>query len=140
MAEGIDYRPVGTVVVTFDGTAYTLKRPKLKQYSYFRDQIRELSVTAVDKLTALRDETEAAEEDSDEKARLELELTHKTSSTYELTSVPWLKEVFGQLGDKPLPEDHEEWPAWLAADMTIPQQIRTHWATVPLAPGAKGTN
>ena len=137
--DGIELNPLGTVTVTLDGKDYTLQRPKLRQYRYFRDQIRELSVSAVEHLTQLRERLEASEEGSEEFKSLEAEINKVSQNSFELTSVPWLKEVFDQLGN-PLPEDHEDWPAWLAADQSIPSKIITHWRTVPLAPGAKGTN
>jgi hypothetical protein len=42
--------------------------------------------------------------------------------------------VFVQLSD-PLPEDSDEWPAWLATDPTLPSQIIGHWQAHPKASG-----
>ncbi len=137
MKEGIEFSPMGTVTVTLDGKDYVLKRPKLRQYRHYRDQIRELSTQAVETLSELREKLEKAK--GKEAEAIEEEVAHVAANSFELTSIPWLKSAFEELGD-PLPDDHEDWPAWLAADTSIPTRIITHWRTVPLAPGAKGTN
>ncbi len=138
MAEGITFNPTGTVTIDI-GKPYVLKRPKLREYRYFRDLIRELSIEAVDTMNGLQKDLEGVEEGTAEFSELESEIRHIGANSFELTSIPWLKSVFEQLGD-PLPDDHEEWPAWLAADQTIPTKIINHWRDVPLAPGEAGTN
>lgn len=139
MKEGIDFSPLGTVTITLDGKDYVLRRPKLRQYRHYRDKIRELSMQAVDTLADLREQLDKAKDGSKEFEALQTEVQDVSQNSFELTSVPWLKDAFEQLGD-PLPDDHEDWPAWLAADQSIPTKIINHWRTVPLAPGAKGTN
>ena len=52
---------------------------------------------------------------------------------YEMTG-PILAEMFAQLGD-PLPDDPDDWPAWLAADSTLPGEILKHWRNHPKASG-----
>lgn len=136
MAEGIAFNETGTITLTIDNQPYGLRRPKLGQFRYFRDQIRELSVAAVAELQELKDRMDQAE--GAEADQLEIEFRSASANTFTMTSVPWLTKVFEQLGD-PLPDDYEEWPSWLA-DPTIPSKIIDHWRTVPLAPGAKGTN
>lgn len=140
MAEGITFDPLGTVTVTLDGSKpYVLGRPKLRQFRKYRDLIRTLTTEAADKLIAKREELDAMKDSDPKYEKLSEEIQEITYNSFLLTSIPWLKEVFEDLGD-PLPEDHDEWPAWLATDQSIPSQIITHWRTVPLAPGAKGTN
>jgi len=140
MTEGITFDPMGTVTVTFDDKAYVLGRPKLKQYTHHRDQIRNLAITAVAKLEEMQAKLETLKEGGPAFEKLTIEITATSRSSFLLTSVPWLIAVFKDLGVDPLPEDWDDWPAWLAADQTIPTQILNHWSTVPLAPGAKGTN
>jgi len=48
-----------------------------------------------------------------------------------------VKEIFSQLGD-PLPDDIEEWPAWLATDVRLPGALLAHWKTHPKASGPNG--
>ena len=124
MAEGITFDPMGTVTVTIAEKSYVLGRPKLRQFRHHRDQIRNLSHTAMDKLVAMREKLEATDEEDPKYAKLATEVEEATHNAFLLTSVPWLKEVFSELGD-PLPDDHDDWPAWLAADATIPSQIST---------------
>ena len=33
--EGIEFNPIGTIDVTFDGTTYHLGRPKMRQFKHF---------------------------------------------------------------------------------------------------------
>ncbi len=137
MSEGITFDPMGTVTVTLEDKAYVLGRPKLRQYRHHRDEIRTLSKSAVSAFEEMQEKLETLKGDAFEK--LSTEITEVSRNSFLLTSVPWLKAVFTDLGD-PLPDDEDDWPAWLAADQTIPTQIIEHWRTVPLAPGAKGTN
>ncbi len=140
MSEGITFDPMGTVTVTFDDKGYVLGRPRLRQYQHHRDEIRFLSTTAITKLEEMQEKLKTLKEDGPAFEKLTTEMTAVSRSSFLLTSVPWLISVFKDLGVDPLPEDWDEWPAWLAADQTIPTQIIDHWRTVPLAPGAKGTN
>ena len=135
----ITFDPMGTVTVTLEDKAYVLGRPKLKQYRHHRDQIRTLAIDAVAELEEMQTKLETLKEGGPAFEKLTIEITEISRNSFLLTSVPWLKAVFTDLGD-PLPDDEDEWPAWLAADQTIPTQILNHWSTVPLAPGAKGTN
>jgi hypothetical protein len=127
------------VTVTLEDKERVLRRPKLRQYRHHRDQIRSLSATAITKLEAMQEKLETLKEGGTAFEKLTTEITEVSRNSFLLTSVPWLKAVFEDLGD-PLPDDEDDWPAWLAADQTIPTQIIEHWRTVPLAPGAKGTN
>ena len=139
MTEGITFDPMGTVTITLEDKAYVLGRPKLRQFRHHRDEIRTLAATAVGTLEEMQKKLETLKEDGDAFEKLTAEITLMSRNSFLLTSVPWLKSVFKDIGD-PLPDDHDDWPAWLAADQTIPTQIIEHWRTVPLAPGAKGTN
>jgi hypothetical protein len=139
MSEGITFDPMGTVTITLDDKERVLRRPKLRQFRHHRDQIRSLSANAMDTFKAMQDKLEGLKEGGPAFEKLAGEITEISRNSFLLTSVPWLKAVFEDLGD-PLPEDHDDWPAWLAADQTIPTKIIEHWRTVPLAPGAKGTN
>ena len=139
MSEGITFDPMGTVTITLDDKAYVLSRPKLRQFRHHRDEIRTLAATAVTKLEEMQTKLGTLKEDGPAFEKLTEKITEVSRNSFLLTSVPWLISVFKDLGD-PLPDDWDEWPAWLAADQTIPTQIIDHWRTVPLAPGAKGTN
>ncbi len=135
----ISFDPMGTVTITLDDKAYVLGRPKLRQYRHHRDQIRTLSQTAITMLEEMQEKLGTLKEGAPAFEKLTTEITEISRNSFLLTSVPWLIAVFEDLGD-PLPDDEDDWPAWLAADQTIPTQIIEHWRTVPLAPGAKGTN
>ncbi len=135
----ISFDPMGTITVTLEDKAYVLGRPKLRQYRHHRDEIRTLSKGAVSKFEEMQEKLETLKEGGEAFEKLSAEITEVSRNSFLLTSVPWLKAVFTDLGDA-LPDDEDDWPAWLAADQTIPTQIIEHWRTVPLAPGAKGTN
>lgn len=56
-----------------------------------------------------------------------------------VTSSGLVKKIFQQLGD-PLPDDIDDWPVWLATDITLTGQILNHWKTHPKASGALPPN
>ena len=89
-----------------------------------------------DAVAKLKELTEAVENASTEKARAKAEsqLREYSLTPFYEDSLEWTREVFAQLGD-PLPDDADEWPAWLAADGTLPARIVAHWQTAPKASG-----
>jgi hypothetical protein len=139
MEEGVTFDPMGTVTITLNNKTYVLGRPKLRQYKHHRDRIRILARDAAEQVSAMGDKLETLKEGGPAFEKLSEEITGITRNSFALTSVPWLKDVFDDIGD-PLPPDEDDWPAWLAADQSIPTRIINHWRTVPLAPGEKGTN
>lgn len=149
MTEGIEYSDLGTVDVTFDDKTYHLGRPKLRQWRYFTHRISEMTQHAQDTLNALSAEAQAAlavlEEDPDNPhaqqfaAEKEAALTEFARTPFYETSSTLVREMFDQLGD-PLPEDIDDWPAWLAADVSLPGQILAHWRKAPKASGSNGTS
>lgn len=55
-------------------------------------------------------------------------------------TIPWIREADQRLATSTrLPEDDGDWPSWLGT-ASLPSDIIRFWQTVPLAPGAKGTN
>lgn len=147
MSEGIEYNPTGTVDVTFDDKTYHLGRPKFKQWRYFTRKLDEQRVELTRALRRIQEETERAEaefegrEDSPE-ARQELnrlrdELAEVNRTPFYERTISIIAEMFEQCGD-PLPDDPDDWPAWLAADSGIPGEIIKHWRTNPKASGANG--
>lgn len=146
MTEGIEYNPTGTVDVTFDDKTYHLGRPKLRQWRYFTNQIAEMTKQATETATRLSKEAEAAfavlADDPDNTHAQEL-AAEKEQAIKDFARTPFfetssklLREMFDQLGDAPLPDDLEDWPAWLAADVSLPGQILAHWRQAPKASGA----
>lgn len=145
----IDYLPTGEVVVTFDdGTVYTLRRPKFKQWREYRQAIATASNDARDRLSALSENVRlAAEALANAKPKDKDALTEAADQAaqelsdfagtpfYESTS-EILRLMFDALGDKPLPADKDEWPVYLVADVSLPGQILNHWQTAPKASGA----
>lgn len=145
MSEGIEFNPLGTIDVTFDDKTYHLGRPKFRQFKYFSAKLeaqRDEVVQALDALNAEAAEAKkryAEEDDSPEAkaelARLQAELKRINRTPFYERTVDILREMFAQVGE-PLPDDEEEWPAWLAADSTIPGEILNHWKSHPKASGA----
>ena len=138
MPEGIDYRPDGTIKLTFDGETWLLARPKLKTYRLFSERLQEMrrAIQQVNtQLTELR--TQLEDDDADTEA-IEDQIEKLNGPIWEY-SLPIIADLVEQVADRPLP-DPDEWPAWLATSIRLPSDILDHWRTVPLAPGAAGTN
>lgn len=133
MSEGIEFDPLGSVTVTFDDKSYRLGRPKMGQWRYFQRLLRDMSREAEATLTELREKVEKASPKN--QALAEAELRAFAEEPFYEKTIPWIGEVFKQLGDNPLPEDPDDWPAWLAADTGLPIQIVNHWKTTPKASG-----
>jgi hypothetical protein len=148
MTDDLTYNSIGTVTVTIDGTEYRLGRPKMKQYRYFTRRLGEMSQEAQDKLNALSGAVQTAralydEDPSDEnKAVHELAVTKLedfAATPFYETSSELVREMFKQLSDHPLPDDLDDWPAWLAADVSLPGTIIAHWRKAPKASGPPPT-
>lgn len=56
------------------------------------------------------------------------------ATPFYLTSSELLQDIFRALGD-PLPTDIDDWPAWLATDVSLPITILNHWKNHPKASG-----
>ena len=144
MTEGIEYHPLGTIDVTFDDKTYHLRRPKMGQFRYFTRRLDEITRKAQEKYSALQAGiAEAAKQHQEEETpeaqaeidRLSAEVkAFRDDPFYDQTAVV-IAEMFSQIGD-PLPDDTDDWPAWLAADSTLPGEILKHWRSNPKASGA----
>lgn len=136
MSEGIEYNPNGTVTVTFDSTAYLLRRPTFGQFRHFNrkftdtyDQAQNELKSALKKLAEVEETGEGIEEVNAELADIKSRPLHDRMT-------PILSEMFSQVGD-PLPEDTDDWPAWLVTDPSVLPDILKHWRSVPKASGPK---
>jgi hypothetical protein len=140
-SEGIEFNPDGTITLIIDGTVRHLRRPKLKEFRYWSEQLRDLRKQAQEDTKLLSDMLERlADNPSEEEAeQLQKEADEAAERRVEY-STPWTAGVVEQFSGKPMPDDTGEWPAWLAMDLSIPAKILSHWRTVPLAPGGKGTS
>jgi hypothetical protein len=139
--EGITYNPDGTIDIVVNGTLRHLRRPKLREFRYWQEQLRNLAKEAQEEAVRLQELLDRFSESTTEEEREDVnrQLDEAEQARQEYTT-PWIAGVVAQFSDKPLDEDTDEWPAWLALDASIPARIRQHWKTVPLAPGAAGTN
>lgn len=144
MSEPIEFFPIGTIAVTFDDQTYTLTRPKMGQWRYFSRQWSQAIKAAgsqLNDLMAKLDEARALLEKADNaKNRKKVEELSEEITGFNVSplyewNITWIREVFEQLGDKPLPDDSEDWPAWLAADPALPNEILRHWQAHPKASG-----
>lgn len=147
MAEGIIWSDLGTVDVTFEDKTYHLGRPKMRQFRYFTRKLEEQSREVTEELDRLQREIADAqqqhEDDSTPEARADLD--RLTARLREFSRNPFydrtigiIGEMFEQMGD-PLPSDPDDWPAWLAADSSLPGEILKHWRSHPKASGSNGT-
>lgn len=147
MTEGIEFNDLGTVDVTFDEKTYHLGRPKFRQFKYFTGQLEEQRQELIGGIQQLEDERQEAEakyEGKETTPKAKAELNRLRLALAELNRTPFyertvsiITEMFAQLGD-PLPDDPDDWPAWLAADSSLPGKILNHWKTHPKASGADG--
>ena len=135
--EQIIFEPDGRVSLTIGDDTYTLSRPKFKHVRKFRERITDLSNEAIDKITDLSKQMAGLDEDSEEWRALEEQFREMRLFTFEYTVLPWLREVFKELGDKPLPKNLGDAPAFLA-NQGLPMQIWNHWLNVPLGSGGGG--
>ena len=139
MDEGIVYHPNGEITISFDNQTWKLARPKLKTYRLFSERLQEMrrAITEVNvQLTELR---MALTEDDADTGLIEEQIEKLNGPIWEY-SLPIVKDLVAAVGDKPLPDDEEDWPAWLATSITIPSDVLNHWREVPKAPGGAGTN
>lgn len=132
--EGIELRPDGTVELTISGTVRHLRRPVVRELRGWTEQIRELAVKANEEVAHLNEMIEAAlaeETPDDELGQMRQDLTEAQHRRSEYLG-PWIASVVSTLSDKPLPDDVDEWPAWLVMDLLVPTQLIQHWRTAPL--------
>lgn len=140
-SEGIEYRPDGTINITIDGVVRHLRRPKLREYRHWYEQLRDLAKSAQAEAVELQNmiaELDATD-NQEELDRLQGEFEDAQRRRMEYTT-PWTAGVVNQFSEKDLPADPDDWPSWLAMDTLIPATILNHWKKTPLAPGAAGTN
>lgn len=148
MTEGIEYDPLGTVDVTFDDETWHLTRPKYRQLKYFSNELERILERIRDRqqeLMAEIEEAEATYEDDPteenqalvDEASEALRVFNRSAMAEHTIGV--LQEMFKQLSEDPLPEDPDDWPAWLAADSSIPGKIVAHWRKAPKASGSNGS-
>lgn len=130
MAEGIDYRSDGLIVVNVEAKPHQLRRPKLREYRHLRGEL----IAAQEKVHQLNADALAlaAREQNQENVDKQWDLVE--TAIVEITG-PWMQTAFHDLADRQMPEDLEDWPSWLIADMSIPSLFLAHWATSPLVPG-----
>lgn len=137
----IVYDPLGIVTVTFDGNTYRLGRPKFGQWRYFQRKLNEMAEESRLRLDELQRKAAEAEDAQDvDAARVlgEEARAFARQPFYERT-IEWMREAFTQVGD-PLPENVDDWPAWLAGDSSIPNAIIQHWRSAPKASGSQNGN
>ena len=151
----ISFDRIGTVTIQFDDGPVVLGRPTFKQWRHFSRELQRISDEAQAQSRALTAMVEEAKEALDKatgkaKAAAQAEFDAAEAEAvavlgvpfYERT-LPWMVDVFAQLASGSLAAsvpDTDDWPAFLAADHTLPAQIVAHWRTVPKASGPTPTN
>ena len=133
LSEGITFDEAGTITVEFDDRKWIISRVKLRHLRHFRRALQQIRDDTKAQLAELAAAAEKATTKTAQ-AKATAELAEFSESPFYESVIPWMREVFVQLSD-PLPEDENEWPAWLAADGTLPPQMIGHWQTHPKAFG-----
>ena len=115
-----------------------LARPKFGKWKLLR---RSLAAIYEDDRTTKARLAAEIESASTEKAKHKAEAAQQAylQSPYYDSLIPWIKEVFNQLSDNPLPESEDDWPAWLAADQSLPNLLLLHWQNRPKVSGGTAT-
>ena len=125
----IDFRDDGTIRF---GDIYdepvTIARPKLGDYRAANRHLTEILDEANTAINDLRARGEAGEDVTEEARKL-------ADNPLEARLNGWWVDIFHGLGDKSLPDNTDEWPAYFA-DPSLPNQVLAHWRTAPKASGS----
>jgi len=133
MDQGIKFNDNGTISFPIGEKTYTLKRPTTGQFFDFWDLVDNLEVESRKQMIQLRDTlSQLKDADEDEMAEVVKELRHARRHAYEYTTIPWLRDVFAEVGSDKLPDDLSEAPSEIT-DPGLISQILEFWRTVPLA-------
>ena len=147
----ISFDRIGTVTIQFDDGPVTLGRPTFKQWRHFSRSLQDISDQAQTESRELTAKVEAAKEALDKATgkgkaaaqeafdAAEAEAVAVLGVPFYERTLPWMQDVVNQLAKGPVHET-DDWPAFLAADHTLPAQIVAHWRTVPKASGPTPTN
>lgn len=119
--DGITYNPDGSIDVVARGIKYTLPSAPLRLYK----KIKHMLLDAHAELVALTGHTTA-----ELQAGIGVEDVKAQERNDEL-KVEIIREVFAGSG-KPLPEDVDEWPTWLAVSDDLVHKFLAHWRSIPL--------
>lgn len=112
----------GRIRMTLDGTAYVLKRPKIREFRKLRETLVEISKRAG-----------ATDEDAEAASRGKIDVATIVEREDEMLT--WWAEVFGMLEEKgqPLP-DPDDLPLWLLGPTIVPD-VMNAWLSRPAHPG-----
>lgn len=135
----ITFDRLGTVTFDLDGLEVKLKRPTFKQWRHFSRSLQTIAEQAQTDLEQARQAVESAKTEAAKK-KAEAKLEEVAAVPFYERTIPWMQDVFAQLGNGTPVGEPDDWPAWLAVDHTLPGQIITHWRTVPKASGPTGPN
>lgn len=125
-----DPQPNGTIKFVVSGLAFTLRRPKIKEFRLFREKLISLGV---DSESSAAEATEAVERGELPPALA----TEAKRQEKEDELLEWWQLVFKELNDseKPLPDD-DDLPMWLFDGEIIPTVLNT-WTSLPPRRGAQ---
>lgn len=126
----------GTISLTIGADTFTLRRPTIGRLFHYRERISEISDEARTRLEVIIAELSELDDDDERAVEIRDEMGNHRRG-FEWLVVPWLREVFDELGSAPLPENLDDAPAELT-DMKLPTQIINFWRTVPLAHSRNG--
>ena len=139
MDEGIDYKTDGTISLTFGGEVWLLARPKLKTYRQFSERLQDMRRAITQVSTQITELRERLADDDADTTTIQDQIDKLNAPIWEY-SIPIIRDIFGQVADRPLPESEDDWPVWLATNLTLPSDILGHWREVPKSPGEAGRN
>lgn len=125
MEDKLELLPSGKIRAVADGTEYNLRLPKLGEFKELRLWLEDF-----------QEETSKANMHN---------LEHALDKDHVKMAVPdqqegtrtWVAMAFEKLSDRPLPEDVDDWPIWLAYGDGIIAEMIKHWREVPLVRGSR---
>lgn len=137
----IECTPDGHVTISDgDGPIVTFARPTFGQWRGVGEKVRQY-VEWFDRISAATkvvDDAEASKKDRDAAQKI---LDSEGAADVETVTVPLWRHLLDTVPhDGDLPDDVDEWPAWLPIDMTAPIEAFNFWRHRPKVSGPTRTD
>jgi len=138
VSDFVDLRPNGIITLPLTSSlTITLRRPNLGEFRDMREQFDELADATNDALSEIAIRVDEAAEMTREQQLEKRQETRvwrrQVTSELEGKRLDWLRMVCERLGDKRLPDDVNELPAWIT-DPGLAASMTRHWVNHPGPP------
>lgn len=137
MDDGLHPNPDGTITAVLEGEPHRLRRPKAGEFFDFHEQIQDFNDETRREAQAIVADMKAATDADDDEAKAAVRKREREFRVNQDTGrIAWMRNVFGALSDRALPEDDRELPVWLFQDAATIEMVR-HWREVPIHRGGE---